>query len=119
MGNRAVVVDTGTTGGGLVLVFGVPIAVTELYRTPETGRHALDALVGRTRAAVLRELTVSRTTSELAARLGISSAGASQHATVLRDTGLIASHRNGNTVQHSVTALGTALLTGELVHSVA
>lgn len=50
------------------------------------------------------------TTSELAQRIGISPGGASQHATVLREAGLVVSHRHRNTVRHTLTGLGAGLL---------
>lgn len=95
------------------LVFSVPVtasAVSAMCSAPETNDHALSALVGHTRAAALQALTESCTTSELAHRLNISSAGASQHATILREAGLITTCRNRNTVLHAVTSLGIALL---------
>ncbi|SDM57698.1 ArsR/SmtB family transcription factor [Allokutzneria albata] len=76
--------------------------------------QALGALVGRTRSLVLKELTESRTTTELAQRLGISNAGVSQHTGVLRHAGLINTLRYRNTVLHSLTALGAALLGGKV-----
>ncbi len=81
-------------------------------RTPAlTDSAALGALLGRTRAAALRELADGRhTTSELAVRLGISSAGASQHTAVLRRAGLITTRRNRNVALHMATPLGLALL---------
>lgn len=95
------------------LVFSLPLttaAVATLCGAPELKDHALSALVGHTRAAALQVLADSCTTGELAARLNISSAGASQHATVLREAGLITTCRNRNTVLHSLTPLGVALL---------
>jgi DNA-binding transcriptional ArsR family regulator len=75
--------------------------------------QALTALIGPTRAAVLRELDQgSFTTSQLAQRLQISMASASEHASVLRDGGLTASHREGRRVYHALTSLGRALLAG-------
>jgi DNA-binding transcriptional ArsR family regulator len=71
---------------------------------------ALGALVGRNRAAVLRTIADGCTTTELADRVGISLAAASQHASVLRDAGLITTHRNGSAVLHVLTALGAELL---------
>lgn len=74
---------------------------------------SLAALVGSTRGDVLRLLDeTGSSTTELARRLGISLASASQHATVLRRAGLIVSRRCGNTMLHSRTPLGTALLCG-------
>ena len=76
---------------------------------PQEGR-ALGALIGHTRAAALRVLADSCTTGELSERLGISLAGASKHATVLRKAGLITTERNRNTALHTLTSLGVALL---------
>ncbi|MDR7383065.1 winged helix-turn-helix domain-containing protein [Promicromonospora iranensis] len=77
----------------------------------DSGRQ-LTALLGRTRAAVLRALGTGATTSEIAHRLAISPASASEHATVLRNAGLIASARERNTVIHALTPLGRTLLDG-------
>ncbi|MFI9274567.1 ArsR/SmtB family transcription factor [Kitasatospora sp. NPDC052896] len=68
------------------------------------------ALLGRTRAAVLRGTTRERTTSELAAELGVGLATASEHARVLRRAGLITTLRVGRAVRHSCTPLGYRLL---------
>jgi DNA-binding transcriptional ArsR family regulator len=67
-------------------------------------------LIGRTRAAALTAVAGGCTTSALARRVGISNAGASQHASVLRRSGLITSVRNGSSVVHDLTPLGRALL---------
>lgn len=71
---------------------------------------SLAALLGRTRAAALRGIASGATTSELARGLGVSPATATHHTTVLRDSGLTTSHRVGNTVLHTLTPLGAALL---------
>lgn len=70
----------------------------------------LDALLGRTRAAVLRSLLPQRTTSEIAGDLEISLASASQHTKTLRAAGLVMSERDGKSVWHTVTPLGAKLL---------
>jgi DNA-binding transcriptional ArsR family regulator len=74
------------------------------------GGPALAALVGRTRATVLASVGDGRTTTELAGLCGISLAAASQHATVLRNAGLIVTRRHGNSVLHALTPLGEQLL---------
>jgi DNA-binding transcriptional ArsR family regulator len=74
------------------------------------GREALAALLGRTRAAVLETLDGGCSTGELARRLHISPAAASQHTTVLRQGGLIVSQRERNRVLHTLTPLGRAIL---------
>lgn len=78
----------------------------------EEGRAALAALLGRTRARVLEVVDDGCSTGEVARRLHISAAAASQHTTVLRNAGLLVSHRDRNTVLHSLTPLGRAVLTG-------
>ncbi|MDG4802821.1 helix-turn-helix domain-containing protein [Micromonospora sp. WMMD980] len=87
--------------------------------TPEAGggresdaaqREALAALLGRTRAAVLQVADEGCTTGEMARRLHISAAAASQHTAVLRNAGLLVSNRDRNTVLHTLTPLGRAVL---------
>ncbi|MBF6065301.1 helix-turn-helix transcriptional regulator [Nocardia terpenica] len=80
---------------------------------PRPGGEALVALLGRTRAAALEAIAAGCTTTELARRLGISPATASEHASILRRAGLVDSRRYRNTMQHEVTTLGAALLDGE------
>ncbi|WP_238165979.1 winged helix-turn-helix domain-containing protein [Kribbella caucasensis] len=72
---------------------------------------ALADLVGRTRASVLRALTSSATTTQLARRTGISLASASEHAQVLRNAGLLTTHRTNGTALHSLTPTAHRLLT--------
>ncbi|UMP01107.1 helix-turn-helix transcriptional regulator [Amycolatopsis sp. EV170708-02-1] len=71
---------------------------------------ALSVLLGHTRAAVLETIEGGGRTSDVARRAGISISSASQHATVLREAGLVLSTREGNTVRHHLTQLGSALL---------
>jgi DNA-binding transcriptional ArsR family regulator len=86
------------------------IAQHHLWNNPRARGAALAALVGRNRAAVLRTVAGGCTTTELADRVGISLAAASQHASVLRDAGLITTHRQGSAVLHVITPLGAELL---------
>ncbi|MET8846928.1 winged helix-turn-helix domain-containing protein [Amycolatopsis sp. NPDC004625] len=74
--------------------------------------NALADLLGPTRAAALTILAVGCSTSELAARLGVTPSAVSKHTAVLRRAGLIITHRERNTVLHSLTPLGSALLDG-------
>jgi DNA-binding transcriptional ArsR family regulator len=80
------------------------------HATPASG--GLDALMGPTRAAVLDALGTRKTitTTELARLVGISTASASEHAKVLRDAGLLISHRDRNRMLHHLSGLGLALL---------
>jgi DNA-binding transcriptional ArsR family regulator len=78
--------------------------------TDPAAGDCLAALVGPTRAAVLRALSAPRGTVELAGALGISPASASEHAKVLREVHLIDTLRDGRAVRHSLTALGRTML---------
>lgn len=96
-----------------------PILVYPVARGPQwwTGDHAglrggqaLRRLLGESRAMALRAVEDGCTTGELARRIGLASPTASQHATALREAGLIASTRRGNTVIHTLTPLGVGVL---------
>ena len=88
-----------------------PPTTLRLWRDPgDPSDRAVATLLGTTRAAALRVVADGCTTSELARRLNISPGGASQHATVLRESGLIVSRRHRNTMRHSITRLGQDLL---------
>ncbi|MGW0467791.1 ArsR/SmtB family transcription factor [Streptomyces sp. NPDC003027] len=90
-----------------------PVTGAALWAGQEAGSHAsLVALVGRTRAAALKIVADGAcSTTELARRLDISAAAASQHTGVLRNSGLITTSRHGPGVLHTITELGTELLT--------
>ncbi len=69
-------------------------------------------LLGATRAAVLAAAAEHPGcgTKELAALARISPSSVSEHATVLREAGLLTTFRHRNTALHTSTDLGTALL---------
>ncbi|MFG1818645.1 ArsR/SmtB family transcription factor [Kribbella sp. NPDC049174] len=73
---------------------------------------ALADLLGRTRATVLRALTHSATTTQLSRRTGISLPSTSDHTRILRNAGLITTHRTNGTALHSLTPTAHHLLTG-------
>ncbi|MFF5215187.1 helix-turn-helix domain-containing protein [Micromonospora sp. NPDC000442] len=85
--------------------------VAELLGPPDPGRpeDALDRLVGRSRAAVLRALALPATTSQLVVQLGMSLGGVGDHLSVLREAGLITRVRSGRSVRYRRTPLGDAL----------
>ncbi|HSU77169.1 MAG TPA: metalloregulator ArsR/SmtB family transcription factor [Burkholderiales bacterium] len=65
--------------------------------------RVFDALASGARRQLLRELAQSaRTTSELAARLGISMPAVSRHLSVLENAGLATSHRHGQRVLYGL-----------------
>jgi DNA-binding transcriptional ArsR family regulator len=80
---------------------------------PESHRDPLAAVLGTTRARVLRALADEHTTSGLARALGISLASASTHASVLRDAGLVTSRRQGQSVRHTLTSLGAQWMSND------
>ncbi|MGW0119054.1 helix-turn-helix domain-containing protein [Streptomyces sp. NPDC003327] len=76
----------------------------------------LGLLLGRGRAAVLRELGGPLTTAGLADRLGLAPSTVSEHLSVLTDAGVVSRHRVGRSVYYEPTDTGRsllALLTGE------
>ncbi|MFJ9847200.1 ArsR/SmtB family transcription factor [Kitasatospora sp. NPDC101155] len=88
-----------------------PLTLTAPTATDDTPAP-LAALLGRTRAAVLRIIAQRPgcTTGEIATALAVGPSSASQHATVLREAGLITTLRHHNTALHTPTATGLALL---------
>ena len=77
---------------------------------PAVGPEALAALIGRTRAGLLAMLDAPLSTSEVAQRSGLSIGGVSRHLAVLRESGLVASHRRWHAIVHHPTPLGVSLL---------
>ncbi|MCO6010819.1 helix-turn-helix domain-containing protein [Actinoallomurus purpureus] len=75
-----------------------------------SGSDPLTALLGRSRAAVLRAAADALTTTELARHTRLSAASASENLTVLREAGLVTSRRHANTVIHTLTPLGALIL---------
>ncbi|CAM3297579.1 helix-turn-helix transcriptional regulator [Kibdelosporangium persicum] len=101
-----------------VLVY--PVDRTLDWMTTGGGDHSvasprpesLTALMGRTRATVLKAIadTPLLNTSTLAKTTGISLSGASQHVTVLRDAGLVVTHRHNGAAVHKLSSRGAVLL---------
>ncbi|MEU8617985.1 helix-turn-helix domain-containing protein [Streptomyces sp. NPDC048623] len=81
----------------------------------------LGLLLGRGRAAVLRELDGPLTTAGLADRLGLAPSTVSEHLSLLADAGVVTRHRVGRSVYYQLTDTGRsllALLAGQNVLSV-
>ncbi|RSS78393.1 helix-turn-helix domain-containing protein [Streptomyces sp. WAC06614] len=102
----------GSGGGRPVLLYPALTPFPLTAGEPAPGPDPLDALLGRTRAAVLQHLVQRRTTTELARDLAISLPSASEHARTLRAAGLITTEREGKAVLHTATGLGVDLLHG-------
>lgn len=78
----------------------------------DTVGQPLDALIGATRATILRSINLGANTTQLARRANISPGSVSRHTATLRESGLITTHRDGSSVVHTLTPLGMALLEG-------
>lgn len=76
----------------------------------ETGDDVLGALVGRTRASILRRLVVPMATTHLARELGQSPATVSAHLSVLRRSGLLTTRRSGRLVLYWRTPLAASIV---------
>jgi DNA-binding transcriptional ArsR family regulator len=85
-------------------------APAELSIRVGAGSDSLAAILGGTRAAVLRLLATEHTTGDIARQLGISAASASEHSAALRAARLISSRRDGKAVIHRTTVLGLDLV---------
>jgi len=85
--------------------------VTETWaRDPESATRSLGALMSPARAEILLTAHDPRTTSQVAADCGLAVSTASHHLTVLRNSGLIASVRDGARMLHTRTPVGEALV---------
>jgi DNA-binding transcriptional ArsR family regulator len=71
---------------------------------------SLAGLVGRSRATILGELDVPRTTTLLAGRVELSAPTVSAHLSVLVGAGLLTSQRTGRRVLYRRTPLGDRLV---------
>lgn len=93
-----------------ILIFPIEQDCQSTQLTAERARKSLEALLGATRAAVLQAVGSGATTTQLARLLNTSLASISRHTGVLRDAGLITTHRQGLAVIHALTPLGISLL---------
>jgi DNA-binding transcriptional ArsR family regulator len=73
---------------------------------------SLTALLGTTRASILRLVIAGSTTTALAKMVGVAPATVSHHTGVLREAGLIATEREDNYARHQITPLGLRVLAG-------
>jgi len=80
------------------------------HGAPGGGTDALQALLGASRAALLRDLVRPRTTSELAARHGLAVGTVSGHLSILAQTRLVSAHRRGRRVYYLRSPLGSLLV---------
>jgi DNA-binding transcriptional ArsR family regulator len=89
--------------------------IAELWQPVHTPSFAaLADLLGRSRATVLASLREPAATTTLAHRHRLAAATVSQHLSALRAAGLVSRTRHGRVVLYRTTALGEALLAGQL-----
>jgi len=89
--------------------------IAELWQPVETDTASnLAALLGRNRAVLLLSLREPASTTTLSHRHGTAAATVSEHLSVLVGAGLVERARRGKSVLYSMTALGEALLAGQL-----
>lgn len=85
-------------------------AVGTLWERRAAAGDGLGRLLGRSRARLLGHTSSPSTTTQLAAHTGLSLGAVSQHLAVLRDAGLVTSHRYRREVHYTASDLGIALL---------
>ncbi|PRX64104.1 helix-turn-helix protein [Nonomuraea fuscirosea] len=99
--------------GPQVLVYPIGHDPGWLAHDPAGPSRSLARLLGATRASVLTAVAdASATTTDIARRIHISPASASEHARTLQDAGLLIACRQGNRVYHVLTELGARLVRG-------
>jgi DNA-binding transcriptional ArsR family regulator len=81
-----------------------------VYRFTQQDLLRTRELLGARRARILLALDRPASTQELAVRLGASSAGVSEHLSVLRRSGLVAGRREGRRVLYARTRAGETVL---------
>lgn len=119
-GSGLVLVPSVMTSNGCAVLTEPPAQPTLFYpaqgvtenwaRDPGSASAALGALIGTARAQILLSSHDPRTTSQVAADAGIAISTASHHLSVLRESGLITSTRDGVRMLHLRTPLGEGVI---------
>lgn len=81
-------------------------------RSSDEAASPLADLVGKTRAAIVEQLDLPMSTTQLACQLNLSAPTLSVHLGILRAAGVVDSRRDGRAVLYARTSLGAALLDG-------
>ncbi|WP_410638455.1 ArsR/SmtB family transcription factor [Amycolatopsis sp. lyj-346] len=95
-----------------ILVFPIQPRARLLAAGHGAGGGTLNALLGTTRATILRAVVSGTSTTGLAKLVGVAPATISHHTSVLRDAGLITTHRHEKGATHAITPLGLQVLAG-------
>ena len=97
-----------------------PRGVAIVWETADASLPAgdpLSALIGRSRAAILRSAALPKSTTEFARELGQAGATVSTHLSTLRRCGLVTSWRSGRSVLHQRTPLAASLLADAIIET--
>jgi DNA-binding transcriptional ArsR family regulator len=86
-----------------------PRGIGELWTGATAPSAALTGVFGASRARLLAELANPASTTDLAARTGLTAGGVSQHLTALKAAGLVSAHRVGRFVLYSRTGIAEQL----------
>ena len=86
-----------------------PSGIGDVWEPAGADGAALESLIGRRRAQILRELDRPGATLDLAGRMRVSAGGISDHLTVLRRAGLVTRRREGRRVVYTRTLAGDVL----------
>lgn len=89
--------------------------VALLWESGHDAAPGLAGLIGATRARILAALDAPQSTTELAARLGLTPGGVSQHLSVLVNAGVAARERERRVVLYARTAIGDQLASASTV----
>jgi DNA-binding transcriptional ArsR family regulator len=89
-----------------------PRGIGTLWQHAAPAGSALAEVLGRTRAALLGQLDLPMSTTQLATALTLSAPTLSTHLHALRRAGIVSSRRDGRAVLYARTPLGDGLLTG-------
>jgi DNA-binding transcriptional ArsR family regulator len=86
---------------------------SRLLAAARAGGDHVTALLGGTRASILRSVVGGSTTTGLAKVVGVAPATVSHHTGVLREAGLITTERHENFARHLITPLGLRVLAAD------
>jgi DNA-binding transcriptional ArsR family regulator len=93
------------------LIAFTPPGVANLWQTsPPASNHALCLLLGHGRSEVLQCLVTPASTQDLAQRLQLAASSVSEHLSLLRQAGLVETHRRGRYVFYRLSPVGEGLL---------
>lgn len=97
-------------GSPLVISYGARGQAHMWVHRPPVDPDAVSALLGSARATLLRLLNEPRSSTDLAAELGVTTSAVNQHLRVMHASGLLAADRFGRHVLYRRSATGDALV---------